>query len=117
MKKWLIVLIILVLIAVSAAVYYLQNYRFMGCTKEAKICPNGRGVGRVGPNCEFAPCELPASLEECETKEGFWKDWCYHDYAMEVVPDQDLRDKIDICNIIERNYLKEECIYRFINDK
>lgn len=27
-----------------------------GCTLEAKICPDGSGVGRTGPNCEFAPC-------------------------------------------------------------
>jgi len=26
------------------------------CTADAKICPDGTGVGRVGPNCEFAPC-------------------------------------------------------------
>lgn len=26
------------------------------CTSEAKICPNGKAVGRVPPNCEFAPC-------------------------------------------------------------
>lgn len=26
------------------------------CTMDAKICPNGRAVGRVGPHCEFAPC-------------------------------------------------------------
>jgi hypothetical protein len=26
------------------------------CTMEAKICPDGTSVGRVGPNCEFAPC-------------------------------------------------------------
>ncbi len=26
------------------------------CTQEAKICPDGSGVGRIGPNCEFAPC-------------------------------------------------------------
>ena len=26
------------------------------CTEEAKICPDGSAVGRVGPNCEFAEC-------------------------------------------------------------
>jgi hypothetical protein len=29
------------------------------CTMDAKICPDGTGVGRVGPHCEFAEC--PAS--------------------------------------------------------
>lgn len=26
------------------------------CTMEAKLCPDGSAVGRVGPHCEFAPC-------------------------------------------------------------
>lgn len=26
------------------------------CTMDAKICPDGSAVGRVGPGCEFAPC-------------------------------------------------------------
>lgn len=26
------------------------------CTMDAKICPDGSSVGRVGPNCAFAPC-------------------------------------------------------------
>ncbi|MBY0110704.1 hypothetical protein K2Y00_01730 [Patescibacteria group bacterium] len=28
----------------------------MACPADAKICPDGTGVGRSGPNCEFAPC-------------------------------------------------------------
>ncbi|NYZ78916.1 serpin family protein [Candidatus Micrarchaeota archaeon] len=27
-----------------------------GCTQEARVCPDGSAVGRVGPNCTFAPC-------------------------------------------------------------
>ncbi|HQT83081.1 MAG TPA: hypothetical protein PLW99_02955 [Candidatus Paceibacterota bacterium] len=26
------------------------------CSLEAKLCPDGSAVGRVGPDCEFAPC-------------------------------------------------------------
>lgn len=26
------------------------------CTEEAKMCPDGSSVGRVGPMCEFAKC-------------------------------------------------------------
>lgn len=26
------------------------------CTMDAMVCPDGSSVGRVGPNCEFAPC-------------------------------------------------------------
>jgi hypothetical protein len=28
----------------------------IGCTMDAKMCPDGSAVGRIGPNCEFAPC-------------------------------------------------------------
>lgn len=28
------------------------------CTLEAKICPDGSSVGRILPNCEFAPCPI-----------------------------------------------------------
>ena len=28
----------------------------VACTLEAKICPDGTSVGRVGPQCDFAPC-------------------------------------------------------------
>jgi heat shock protein HslJ len=31
----------------------------VACTMEAKLCPDGTTVGRVPPDCEFAPC--PAS--------------------------------------------------------
>lgn len=31
------------------------------CTQEAKLCPDGSAVGRVGPNCEFAPCPSVAT--------------------------------------------------------
>ncbi|MCX4241851.1 OmpA family protein [Paraliomyxa miuraensis] len=35
----------------------------VGCTKEAKICPDGTAVGRQGPQCEFAPCPEPAPAD------------------------------------------------------
>jgi len=30
----------------------------IACTADAKICPDGSGVGRVPPTCEFAPCPV-----------------------------------------------------------
>ena len=33
----------------------------VACTMDAKICPDGSAVGRVGPNCEFAPCPSDSS--------------------------------------------------------
>ncbi len=33
----------------------------VGCTEEAKLCPDGSAVGRTGPNCEFAQCPQAVS--------------------------------------------------------
>ncbi len=33
-----------------------QTVSPVSCTMEAKICPDGTAVGRIGPNCEFALC-------------------------------------------------------------
>ena len=38
----------------------------VGCTMEARICPDGSAVGRSGPNCEFAPCSDLAVIEGLE---------------------------------------------------
>lgn len=37
----------------------------IACTADAKLCPDGSAVGRIGPNCEFAPCPGESFLE-CE---------------------------------------------------
>lgn len=37
------------------------------CTQEAKICPDGSGVGRTGPNCEFAPCPTQTVASSTDT--------------------------------------------------
>lgn len=34
------------------------------CTEEAKICPDGSSVGRVGPDCQFAECPSPSASFE-----------------------------------------------------
>lgn len=31
----------------------------VACTMDAKMCPDGSYVGRIGPNCEFAACPGP----------------------------------------------------------
>lgn len=33
------------------------------CTQEAKICPDGASVGRIGSDCKFAPCPTLAPSE------------------------------------------------------
>ncbi len=50
----------------------------VACTEEAKLCPDGSAVGRVGPNCEFAPCpeEKKADLSDAhwQCEDGSWRE-------------------------------------------
>lgn len=34
----------------------MQEVEGIYCTADAMICPDGSSVGRVAPNCQFAPC-------------------------------------------------------------
>lgn len=34
------------------------------CTMDAKLCPDGSYVGRIGPNCEFATCPVEVITDE-----------------------------------------------------
>lgn len=42
----------------------------VACTMEAKLCPDGSGVGRSGPDCAFAPCAFP-NVEFANVKAAF----------------------------------------------
>ena len=48
------------------------------CTQEAKICPDGSAVGRIGPDCEFAPCPglvgNDTDAHGCKPSAGY--SWC-----------------------------------------
>ena len=54
MKKYFIVIVVIVFIALIGGV--VQAPKQVACTLEAKLCPDGSSVGRIGPNCEFASC-------------------------------------------------------------
>ena len=47
---------------------YLNKPEQIYCTQEAKICPDGSAVGRIGPNCDFAVCPLSNQLEKAITE-------------------------------------------------
>jgi hypothetical protein len=34
------------------------------CTQDAKLCPDGSYVGRIGPHCEFALCPSEALMDQ-----------------------------------------------------
>ncbi|MFA5878311.1 MAG: hypothetical protein WC845_03020 [Candidatus Staskawiczbacteria bacterium] len=52
------ILAVVVVVSGGVAYYYYASTKtqLVACTEEAKICPDGSAVGRIGPNCEFAPC-------------------------------------------------------------
>lgn len=57
-------LLIFVFLAVAAGGLFLDMLKQGGgggprvaCTLEALLCPDGSSVGRVGPLCEFSPCQ------------------------------------------------------------
>jgi hypothetical protein len=41
----------------------------VACTAEAKLCPDGSAVGRVAPDCEFAPCPASSCRYDDPTKD------------------------------------------------
>lgn len=53
----------------------------IACTDEAKVCPDGSAVGRVGPNCEFTECAKP-SFAQIDT--STWKTYRNEEYEFEV---------------------------------
>ena len=62
-------LIVSFIIIVALGAYWLwgQTARddkgIVVCIQEAKLCPDGSYVGRVGPKCEFAACPGEGDIE------------------------------------------------------
>jgi hypothetical protein len=50
-------------------IYNTQHPAQIACTADAKVCPGGSTVGRVGPHCEFGKCPVvtPNSTDNWET--------------------------------------------------
>lgn len=63
-----IAITLFVLALLAGGVYVVLNMGLLtkekACTQEAMVCPDGTSVGRVGPNCEFAPCPTPPLTPE-----------------------------------------------------
>lgn len=62
LPKWVIILITVLVIAIIgiggyfAYQYYFVSEELVPCTMEVKLCPDGTGVGRFPPDCEFEEC-------------------------------------------------------------
>ncbi|GEM_PF-3561447 len=71
------------------------------CTKEGKVCPDASIVGRVGPNCEFAPCPAnpPAGGEgggslkpsQSQVDTSTWKTYRNQAYGFQISYPGDLK--------------------------
>ncbi len=65
-KNRLIIVLAFIYITASGC---LQPDGPVACTADAKICPDGSAVGRIPPDCEFAPCpEKPLKCIDGEIK-------------------------------------------------
>jgi len=70
MNKKIIIPIVAIAVAVGWVFFStVKTTEPVACTMEAKLCPDGSAVGRVGPNCEFAKCP-PLNGNQIYLKEG-----------------------------------------------
>lgn len=75
------------------------------CTLEAKICPDGSGVGRTGPNCEFAECPQPKTSPASAATTSAKLDECIQGYKARY---KDIRYKErDVIVIFQDNVTKD----------
>jgi len=62
----------IILIIIGLGIYkfnFTDDDIHLGCTKEAKLCPDGSAVGRTGAKCEFAPCpQINSLMSEAEAR-------------------------------------------------
>jgi Carboxypeptidase regulatory-like domain len=63
MESRLIILAAAVWLALTVPASANDPSSSLACTGDAKLCPDGSGVSRTGPNCEFAACPSTASTK------------------------------------------------------
>lgn len=111
--KFILLVVILAIIVggVILAYQYLwlpkNSQKPVACTQEAKICPDGSAVGRIGPNCEFAPCP---SVKVDET--AGWRTEANAEYGFEFKYPNNFFDSNQ-----EPRVLVGDCNYNFFPDQ
>lgn len=84
MQKGLSPILTIFLIALGIGGYLIYSGKIstkpeqLFCTMDAKICPDGTGVGRIPPKCEFAPC--PSGNNETAN----WKTYTSNKYSFSI---------------------------------
>jgi len=78
------IMMVIIFIAIIGIAGYFVYQKSLGtaenepvaCTMDAKICPDGTSVGRVAPDCEFAPCPEDAKAN--------WQVYKNEQYGVEI---------------------------------
>lgn len=121
-KGFVPILIFIVVAAIGIAGYFsYKNYlsnKTVACTLEARICPDGSAVGRVGPKCEFAACPSSTPSKSGSCKPNFPVEvnspelTASQNYAMECNLKQNKTDceKVDIYNSFNKDFTKPDGI-------
>jgi len=92
--------IVLIILIGTAGFFYRNVMETAGapepvaCTMDAKMCPDGTGVGRTGPSCEFSPCPFP-NAEDAEIGISFVIPEGYVANADAIGADSELRAVFD----------------------
>ncbi len=94
-SKWpfLVIAVLLVLVGIFGGYFILNQTRNTpsptptpdqkACSQEAKIRPDGSGVGRTGPNCEFAAC--PKNNESSSSETADWETYADSDFGINLM--------------------------------
>lgn len=68
----------IILIVAFGCIQQPPGLNITACPADAKLCPDGSAVGRVGPDCEFAPCPQIVGNDSdehgCKASAGY--SWC-----------------------------------------
>lgn len=76
-KKFIILIVLLIVLTVTwlGLMFLIGDEEPVACTQDAKLCPDGSYVGRVGPDCEFTLCPdapqwsaVKQAIANCEVK-------------------------------------------------
>ncbi len=101
MKQLIALVVILVVLGIGGFMYRnalehpnTPTPAATACTMEAKLCPDGSGVGRSGPDCAFAACAFP-NAEDAAIGIAFVVPAGYTANAEAIGPDETLHAVFD----------------------
>lgn len=86
-QKGLAPILVVILLAVALTGISLWIYKNnptnhpTACPQDAKVCPDGTTVGRVGPHCDFASCPAPTIATESADMTN-WKTYDFAKYGV-----------------------------------